>query len=124
MATADIETVRALYGASRCRARWRTTRIGPVYERLGRTVYYARPNRPYGRSTQARAYLTHIPAHVYVAWRGGRIVGQLVRWRCGGDSKSFEFTVEPTSPLCPVCLAGAIGRPNTRVLLERGCSYG
>jgi hypothetical protein len=118
--TVDADTARALYGAARCHARWRNTRPGLVYSHGGRAVYYARPNRPYGRSMQARGYLTHAPAHIYLAWRRGRIIGRLVKWRCGGDSKHFELLAEPTSPMCPVCLAAVIGRGNLRAAIERG----
>jgi hypothetical protein len=103
----DIDTTRALNAAGRCgHAKFRRTH-GHIITWYGRAVYYARPKMPYGRSTQARAYMTHLTTHGYIAWRGGRAVGAMVWWRCGGSTQHFELLAEPSSPLCPVCVGRA-----------------
>jgi hypothetical protein len=110
----DVEVTRALNAASRGHARWRRTE-GRIIDWYGVSVYYAKPNQPYGRSTQARGYLTHLVAHGYLAWRSGRLAGQMIRWRCGGSTQHFVLLGEPNSPLCPVCVALAFGRGNLTI---------
>lgn len=110
----DIDTTRALNAASRHRPK--ATGDGRVVLLYGRSVHHATPNRPYGRSTHARGYLTHIATRMYVAWMTGRHVGHMVWWRCGGSTQHFVLLAEPNSPLCPVCVAYSYGRDNLRQL--------
>lgn len=115
----DRDTTRALHAASRGHAKHKATH-GPVIDWCGRTVYKAQPRQPYGRSTHARGYLTHLTTHLYIAWRHGALVGQLVRWRCGGSTEHFVLLAEPNSPLCPVCVAYAYGTEGMRHLFQEG----
>lgn len=115
----DLDTTRALVAASRGHAKYKATR-GPVIDWCGRTVYKAEPRQPYGRSTHAKGYLTHLNAHLYIAWRQGKPVGQLMRWRCGGSTQHFVLLAEPTSPLCPVCVAMLIGRSGIQINVAVG----
>jgi hypothetical protein len=105
----DRRTEWALSSAMRGHRRWRTNVHVRAYDT---TVTRASPNRPYGRSIHGRGYLTHLPRDVYLAWRGGRLVGARTRWCCGGATALFVLLDEPNSPLCPLCLV-AVNRTAT-----------
>ena len=99
--TWDRELWRALHTAGRPRYFGRGLPI-----RYGRyTVTSGAPNRPYGRGTHGHAYLTHVPRRLLFAWAGGRLRGRMVAWHCGARTAYFRLSDEPTSPLCPMCLA-------------------
>lgn len=104
-----LATVRALNAGSRGQSAHKRQGVGSVITIYGRRVFRATPNKPWGRSTQARSQFTHAPHAVYIAFLDGRMVGAKVRWRCGGDTHHFELLDEPTSPVCPSCLF-ALGR--------------
>lgn len=62
------------------------------------------PRLPYGRSTHARGYMTHLPHTILFAWHEGLMVGRMMAWHCGARTAYFTLADEPTSPLCPMCL--------------------
>lgn len=101
-------TGRYYWGRNRKPAGWREP--GLVLSKHGVTVYRSRRCLPYGESTHARGYLTHIADAVYTAWRGGRMVGQMVRWWCSSTTTLFRLSSEASGPLCPMCVA-AVSRP-------------
>jgi hypothetical protein len=107
----DIETRRALNAAAGGHHTHKRTTPGPVIRWEGRIVHLARAKQPYGRSTHARGYLTHVCGPLYLAWRRGRHVGAMVRWRCGGTTNHFVLLAEPNSPLCPICVALTVRSP-------------
>lgn len=115
LTSAERATRRALVSAShRWRAgAWRDDRApGKVLTLYGRTVCRARIHAPYGRSSRLSSYLTHIPREVYVAFAAGRVVGGLVRWRCGGTSAHFHLIDEVYGELCFACKASLIKEVN------------
>lgn len=106
-----IEARRALNAGSRGHQAHKRRTVGPVIHLEGHTVYLAQANQPYGRATSARSYLTHVTGSLYLAWRRGRYVGALLKWRCGGSTNRFTLLGEPNSPLCPICVAAAVRNP-------------
>lgn len=86
-------------------------RLMPPYRWGTLYVTEAAPRRPYGRSTHASAYLTHLVVAVYIAWRRGKPVGVLARWRCGAGTPHFRLVDEPDSVVCPACMLERVGRP-------------
>lgn len=100
--SADLEVHRALNGATYRRVLARHG-FGSPFRRGDVTVIPGLVRHPFGRSTHARGYLTHVVRDVHLAWRRGRLVGVKARWRCGGGSMHFQLGDEPTSPICPVC---------------------
>lgn len=96
--TRDRTTFQALNAISRRRG------PKPPYTYAGRCVVRGAARLPYGRSTHARGFLTHVVEGVYTAWMSGRLVGMMVRWRCGPMTDRFRLMDEPNSPLCPVCV--------------------
>jgi hypothetical protein len=95
-------TGRFYWGRNRKPEGWREP--GLVLRQNGVTVYRSARCLPYGESTHARGYLTHIADAVYTAWRGGRLVGQMVRWWCSSTTTLFRLAGEASGPLCPVCV--------------------
>lgn len=83
----------------------------PPFRRDGILVTRAVPNHPFGRSTHTRAFLTHIVAAVYLAWRDGRLAGTHARWQCGGGAYEFRLVAEPDSVVCPACHIVLLPRP-------------
>ena len=70
---------RATYEALRC---VRTRRpLAPPFTYHGRRVLKATAHLPYGRSTHARAYLSHAVEGIYTAWLHGDLVAIVARWR-------------------------------------------
>lgn len=67
-------------------------------------VTAGRPRLPYGRSTQGRGYLTHVPHTILFAWHKGAMAGRMVAWWCGARTAYFRLIDEPSSPLCRMCL--------------------
>lgn len=85
------------------RSRYGFTAAVPPYTAYGVAVTEGRISAPYGRSTHASAYLTHIPRGLLLAWRGGRFRVAQMTWRCGGRTTTFRLLEEPTSTVCPAC---------------------
>lgn len=94
----DRATYRALNAMSRRRG------PTPPYTYAGRRVTRGSTRLPYGRSSHARGFLTHVVEGVYMAWMAGELAGTMVRWRCGPMTDRFRLLDEPSSPLCPVCM--------------------
>lgn len=89
------------------RNRWRTAPPFHYDEGRGGRVLLitgGRPRLPYGRSTQGRGYLTHVPHTVLMAWHRGALTGRMVAWHCGARTAYFRLIDEPSSPLCRMCL--------------------
>lgn len=104
----DREVWRALHSArfTRGRRQWLPPyRYGPM------RVTAAVVRHPYGRSTHASGYLTHLVGAVHIAWLRGRPVGWMAFWRCGARTGRFELCDEPNSPVCPACTIERPGRP-------------
>lgn len=100
----DRSILWALNAASRGHAS-RKRSYGRITDTHGCSVYAARPNRPYSVGTKGTARWSHFPKVVYMAWRNGRMVGQLIRWRCGATSMTFQLTDKPDRPICRLCAA-------------------
>lgn len=96
----------AINAASRRNGR----RLVPPYRYGSLWVTGATPRHPYGRSTHASAFLTHLVVAVFMAWRSGRLVGWMARWRCGASTAHFRLVDEPDSVVCPACMIERIGR--------------
>lgn len=95
----------ARVGRGTGRHRWRQT--PPFYTQYDQRqilVTAGRPQLPYGRSTQGRGYLTHMPHTVMFAWHKGELIGRMIAWHCGARTAYFRFAAEPDSPLCRMCL--------------------
>jgi hypothetical protein len=82
------------------RHRWRL--VAPITHR-GFRITVAAVRHPYGRSTHASAYLSHILAGVLLVWRSGVLRGAQARWRCGARTIHFRLLDEPDSVICPAC---------------------
>lgn len=93
----------ARVGAGTGRHRWRHDPPFRYRGSLDLLVTAGIPNRPYGRSTAGKAYLTHLPHTVLFAWHRGHLVGRMVAWWCGARTAYFTMQDEPTSPLCVPC---------------------
>lgn len=106
----DRTARRALVAANRRRTRYAPRRSFP-YRYGDIVVTHARPAHPFGRSTHARGYLTHIVDSLFIAWRRGRFVEAGARWRCGAMGHYFAMMDEPTSPVCPACTIERVSRP-------------
>lgn len=89
----------------------RGTGSGPV-------VYPARSRRPYGRSTHGGSELTHVVDGVFIAWRRGRMIGSIARWRCRNRTEQFALLAEPVGDMCMACASLTIGRRRTGAILE------
>lgn len=109
----ELEIWWAFNAASRTRT-WR--RLVPPFTWRTETgnlrITEAESRHPYGRSSHASAYLTHLVAAIYLAWRNGQLVAAYARWRCGAGTRKFRLIDEPESVVCPACTIERIGRPD------------
>lgn len=91
----------ARVGAPSGRHRWRSA---PPFHYQGLLVTSGTPRLPWGRSTVARARLTHVPHTILFAWRGERLAGRMVAWWCGARTAYFVLLDDPGSQVCRMCL--------------------
>jgi hypothetical protein len=106
----DYTARRALVAANRRRNRYAPRTSFPF--RYGDVVVTrAAAHHPFGRSTHARGYLTHIVDSLFIAWRRGQPIEAGARWRCGAMGHYFTMMDEPTSPVCPACTIERVSRP-------------
>lgn len=75
----------------------------PPYTSYGYTIRSGVARQPWGRSTHARGYLSHVVRQVMIAWRSGQFRGAVAQWRCGSSTRFFELEAEPSGPICPLC---------------------
>lgn len=111
----DFAITRALHYASTGNYRWQVG-IGFTGTYEGVTVIRARPNLAYGHSVTRRARFSHRVSKVFIAFHRGRVVGQLVRWRCGGTSMNFKMT-ESLSSRFPPCINCNVQDAGTVILV-------
>jgi len=110
MITRDLNIIRALNYASGGAARWQM-KVGHKYHYENVTVTRAIPRLGYGYSLNQNAILQHKVAKLFLAWRRGKLVGQLVRWSCGITSTNFAMTKDPVKLRVP-CKRCAVAEPN------------
>lgn len=84
-------------------AMYRSDRLRRGISTTGYRVLEAAPVRTWGSSTHGTARLEHRPERLFLAWRGGRLVGTTVRWLCGSTSSTFELHAERRRPECWRC---------------------
>jgi hypothetical protein len=78
---------------------------GVITQSYGYTVTLAARSLPYATGYHERAKYSHIVRRVYLAWRGGVIVGAAVHYWCGNSSYDVAMTDEPTREVCFMCQA-------------------
>jgi hypothetical protein len=61
------------------------------------------PQKPYGRATDPKGFLTHVPRTILFVREGGVLLGWSVAWWCGARTAYFRLMDEPDSELCVQC---------------------
>lgn len=79
-----------------------------TYRRMGygRTITVGMVNLPYGRAVAKQITdrsVTHATDRIGFAWMGGRVVGAMSLWLCGGRTTEFELSDQVSSRWCAIC---------------------